>query len=92
MTVTLLTKEDVQVLDEKLTTILELLTSNKPVQSKAWLKSAEVKIILNCSDATLKNYRDQGRLPYSKIGGSYYYSFNQVNELFENTKISKHGE
>jgi len=69
----LLTKEDFKVLDEKLSRIEDMLKSAKPAEHKEWYKSAEVKTILNCSDATLKNYRDSGQLPYSKFGGTYYY-------------------
>ena len=79
--VELLTKEDIKALDEKMDKILDVLSSKKKSEPGEWLKSAEVKAILNCSDATLKNYRDSGTLPYSKIEGTYYYQRSQVDTL-----------
>ena len=83
MIVELLTKEDFKALDEKMDKILEVLSSKKNSEAGEWLKSAEVKAILNCSDATLKNYRDSGSLPYSKIEGTYYYSVKSVSAMLE---------
>lgn len=81
MIVELLTREDFKALDEKMDKILEVLSSKNKSEPGEWLKSAEVKAILNCSDATLKNYRDSGSLPYSKIEGTYYYQRSQVDNL-----------
>ena len=83
MIVELLTREDFKALDEKMDKILEVLSSKKKSEAGEWLKSAEVKAILNCSDATLKNYRDSGSLPYSKIEGTYYYSAKCVSQMLE---------
>lgn len=86
-TLEFLTKEDFNVLDKKLSRIEELLTSGKTVEQKEWYKSTEVKSILNCSDATLKNYRDAGSLPYSKFGGTYYYPANFLSQMRANQQI-----
>jgi hypothetical protein len=78
MTIEFLTREDYLKLDGKLCKIIELLSVKNPLEEKEWLKSGEVKSILGCSDATLKNYRDACKLPYSKIGGTYYYLRTEV--------------
>lgn len=83
MNVDFLTREDYQLLDEKLSKILALVASTDSVEQKPVIKSAEVKRILNCSDATLKNYRDTGKLPYSKIGGTYYYKSHEVENMLK---------
>ena len=86
MIVELLTKEDFKALDEKMDKILEVLSTKKNSEAGEWLKSAEVKAILNCSDATLKNYRDSGSLPYSKIEGTYYYQKSIVEAVLKNIR------
>ena len=78
-----MTHEDYQALDEKLSRILSLVSSTEKVEPNPVMKSAEVKRILHCTDATLKNYRDQGKLPYSKIGGTYYYEKEKVEALLK---------
>jgi Helix-turn-helix domain len=87
--VELLTKEDFKALDEKMDRILEALSAKEKSEPGEWLKSAEVKAILNCSDATLKNYRDAGSLPYSKIEGTYYYSAKCVSAMLEQNSQKK---
>lgn len=73
MHVEIVTKDDLRDLEDKLNRIIELISGAKRDEPKDWLRSLDVKRILKCSDATLKNYRDSGKLPYSKVEGTYYY-------------------
>ena len=59
-----------------------LTTSDQP--RKSWLKSNEVKKILGCSDGTIQNLRINGTLTPTKIGGTWYYSNEQVLSLLNN--------
>ena len=43
-------------------------------QQKRWLKSAEVRRLLNISPGTLQHLRLTGILPYTKIGGTIYFN------------------
>lgn len=51
-----------------------------------WLDNQEVMELLKISPRTLQSYRDQGILPYSRLGdgsSKFYYKASQVEELLE---------
>jgi hypothetical protein len=53
---------------------------------KKWLKSYEVRKILNISPGTLQNLRINGTLPYTKIGGVIYYDYADIQEMLQSRK------
>ena len=55
--------------------------------SKKWLKSYEVRKILNISPGTLQNLRLNGTLPYTKIGGVIYYDYEDIQKMLQSNKI-----
>ncbi|MDP1809796.1 MAG: helix-turn-helix domain-containing protein [Sediminibacterium sp.] len=85
MQLEIITKDDLKGLELKMDEILSLFTPDKHFSKNGWLRSREVRHLLKISDGTLKNYRDNGTVPYRKIGGTYYYSSESVNALFNNT-------
>lgn len=91
MNITLFDKNDIVSLEEKLDKILHLLADKNDVEKTEWLRSSDVKALLHVSDATLKNYRDSGKLHYSKIGGTYYYSTMEITNLLTNSKSNNNG-
>ena len=52
---------------------------DKPI--KRWLKSYEVKKLLNISGGTLQTLRNNGKLPYTKIGGLIYDDASQIEKI-----------
>lgn len=64
--------------------------NNSP--SKRWLKSSEVRKILNVSPGTLQNLRLNGALPYTKIGGVIYYDSADIQQMLEENKIVRSGQ
>jgi hypothetical protein len=66
----------------------KLLSEQKGISSKKWVRSDEVKDILKISDGTLQNFRVNGTLPFSKIGGVLYYDLKDINSILEQNKIS----
>jgi hypothetical protein len=54
--------------------------------AKKWLKSYEVRKILNISPGTLQNLRVNGTLPFTKIGGLIYYSHEDIMKVMEENK------
>ena len=54
--------------------------------TKKWLKSLEVRKLLNISPNTLTNLRINGTLPYTKIGGVIYYSYEDIQAMLESNK------
>lgn len=49
--------------------------------SKKWLKSLEVRKLLDISPNTLTNLRMNGTLPFTKIGGVIYYDYVDIEEM-----------
>jgi hypothetical protein len=58
--------------------------------TKKWLKSPDVRRILNLSAGTLQNLRLNGSLPFTKIGGVIYYDFADIQALLQSKKQNFH--
>lgn len=52
-------------------------------EKEEWLRSKEIRRILNISAGTLQNLRIQEKVRYRKIMGSYYYNRLDLLELFK---------
>ncbi len=48
-----------------------------------WLRSAQVRKMLNISAGTLQNLRINGTLPFRKIGGTMYHSRIQIEKILK---------
>lgn len=83
MNVELITKEDLKQFKTEMLTELKELIKPGQGQSKQWLKSAEVRKLLNISPGTLQNLRINGTLRYTKIGGMMYYKLEDITKLLE---------
>lgn len=57
--------------------------------SKKWLKSLEVRKLLDISPNTLTNLRVNGTLPFTKIGGVIYYDYTDIEKMLTANK-SRH--
>jgi hypothetical protein len=53
---------------------------------RKWLKGAEVKKILPLSDYRITEMRVRGLLAFQKIGGTYYYAVESINDLINSKK------
>ena len=70
-----------------LVSIKGLLTDAKsPATAKQWLKSYQVKKLLNISTGTLQNLRSNGTLPFTRIGGLIYYDADEINNMLGGKK------
>ena len=67
--------------DDLLLSIKGIIQCQAPQPLKRWLKSYEVKKILNISTGTLQNLRSNGTLPHTKIGGLIYYDAEVINRV-----------
>lgn len=87
MATTVLTTDDLQQFkNELLQEIRHLIKEEKPTPKK-WLKSSQVRKMLNISPGTLQNLRINGILPYSKVGGSIYYSYDDILKILKDNKV-----
>lgn len=72
--------------EDLLLSIKAIIQNNAPLSTKRWLKSYEVKKLLNISTGTLQNLRSNGTLPHTKIGGSIYYDADDLNRVLADRK------
>jgi hypothetical protein len=83
MNVELITKEDLKQFKNEMLTEMKHLIKPGQGQSKQWLKSYEVRKLLNISPGTLQNLRVNGTLRYTKIGGLLFYKTEDIEKLLE---------
>lgn len=83
MNVELITKDDLKEFKNELLAEMRQLIQPGHNQSKQWLKSIEVRKLLNISPGTLQNLRINGTLRYIKIGSIMYYKLEDINRVLE---------
>ena len=69
-------------LNEKINNIdrkLDLKQGINPL-TETWLDIQETCVLLKVSKRTLQNYRDNGILPFSQIGGKIYFKASDIEE------------
>ncbi|GAB2610029.1 helix-turn-helix domain-containing protein [Belliella aquatica] len=79
----LITKEDLEMLRHQILEDLKVFFIPKKKVVKEWMKSGEVRKMLNVSASSLQNMRINGLLKPKKIGGTYYYRTAEVQALFD---------
>lgn len=72
---------------ELLEDMRKLLAQHKGSGLKRYLKSNEVMELLQISPGTLQNFRINGSLPYSKIGGVIFYDAEDIQKVMESNRI-----
>lgn len=84
------TWEDLQRFKEELLSdINSLLEKNSSDAPRKWLKSYEVRKLLNVSAGTLQTLRVNGTLPYTKMGGALYYEYADILKILNKSKVEK---
>lgn len=83
MSVEVVTKEDLQAFRLQLLNDLKLLLSANEMREKKWLRSSEVRKLLKISSGTLQNLRITGKLKPVKLGGIFFYSSDDIDNLFK---------
>lgn len=87
MSVEIITKEDlklfrIQLLDE----LKQFIRQPQPQAPKEWLRSHEVKKLLNISSGTLHNFRSNGALPSKKVGGTIFYRYADIANIINGSQ------
>lgn len=81
MIVNLITKEDLKEFKTELLEDIKNLFNIKVSEQKLWLRSSEVKELLKISSGTLQNLRINGTLSYTRVGGSIYYNYKDIEKM-----------
>ena len=83
MAVEVITREDLNEFRSLLLNDLKEIMQSNSQKTKQWLKSNEVRKLLNISSGTLQNLRINGTLSYAKIGGINYYKYDDIVKMLE---------
>lgn len=87
MAIEIVTKQDLNEFRTLLLNDFREILQSKPQQTKQWLKSTEVRKLLNISPGTLQTLRINKTLSYTKIGGIIYYANSDLEKLLEHNKV-----
>jgi hypothetical protein len=100
MAVNMLTQEDLEQFKvqffegqkEFLNQIMDIATRLNEVQElsefdgKPWLKSKDLEKLMGITSGTLQTLRNNGTVPYSKVGGVMLYSQDDIRKMIEQNK------
>lgn len=86
MNVEIITKEDLEKFKQELFEEIRKANSTQAFGLNKLLKASDVRKMLGISLGTLQNLRINGTLPYSKVGGTTYYLYDDIIKLIEKTK------
>ncbi len=87
MSLEILTRQDLfEFKSELFKELQHILNPAQTLASKKWLKSSEVRKLLNISAGTLQNLRINGTLKFTKVGGTIYYDQDQIQTMLESGK------
>ena len=68
--------------------IKTLLAAQSNMKLKKYLKSSEIMELLQISPGTLQTLRDNGTLPFIKVGGIIFYESEEIQKIMENNRSS----
>lgn len=88
MAIEVITREDLNEFRALLLHDLKEIIKAEPQQTKQWLKSGEVRKLLNISPGTLQTLRINKTLSYTKIGGIIYYAQKDIDKILDDNKVS----
>jgi len=69
-------------------TEIDLMKENHLTCCNQWISGDTVRKKLSISRRTLQNYRDNGILPYSVVGGKFYYNIRDIDDLLMRNFVS----
>src|SRR5690606_37691132 len=83
MAVEIITREDLMTFKAELLSELKTILADTSAARKKWLRSREVRKLLQISPSTLQSYRINGTIRYAKFGNTFYYSQEEIDRLLE---------
>ena len=87
MPTSIITTEDLREFKEELLEDIKAMINHQSgFAPKKWLKSPEVRDLLSISSGTLQNLRINGTLPFTKMGKTMYYEYDDVVRILNQNK------
>ena len=68
--------------------LLVAFRSQLPTVSKRWMKSHEVRKLLQISPGTLQSLKSSGVIPYTKVGGVHFYDYEDIQNGLQQGKVT----
>ncbi len=78
-----ITKDDLELFKRDLIREITALIKPKSDDRKQWLRSVEVRKLLHISPGTLQNFRINGTLSFTKVGGIFFYKYDDIFKVLE---------
>lgn len=85
-TLEFITREDLEIFKQELFAELRRPTFKPPTkqnQQRPWIKSYQVRELLDISPGTLQHLRKSGAIKFSRIGGLMYYKYEDIEAMIE---------
>jgi len=89
MAAEIITKEDLQELRGQMMGDIRKLLEKPNQEAQKWLKSYQVKNLLKISPNTLSKLRTNGTLSAKKIGGVFYYNYEDILKMMRTESKGK---
>jgi hypothetical protein len=80
----IINKADLQEFKTELLKEIKSLLLSVKLPAKEWMKGHDVRELLNISPSTLQSLRITGVLRSSKVGGNYFYKYEDILKVLEN--------
>jgi hypothetical protein len=81
MAAEIITKEDLVEFENRLLETLKNMLGQATGQPREWLRSAQVRKLLNISPNTLTSLRVNGIIKFTRVGGIMYYNQEDINKM-----------
>ncbi|MHA4740603.1 helix-turn-helix domain-containing protein [Dyadobacter sp. MSC1_007] len=84
----LVTLADLRSVRDELLTAINKVRVSSPESTKKWLKSSEVRKLLNISPGKLLALRASRQLAFVRLGGVIYYDREDINKMIQKAKTA----
>ena len=81
MAAEIITKEDLNEFESRLLETIKKMMGHTTDQSRKWLRSSQVRKMLNISPNTLTSLRVNGIIKFTRVGGIMYYNSEDINKM-----------
>lgn len=86
-TIKILTQEDLNIFKQQLLQEFQEILKTTSEPDTPWIKARDARKMLSLSENSLKQLRIQKKLTRVKLGGSFYYSKQEILSLFNERTI-----
>ncbi len=79
---------EINILLNKMDEIIKTIDKNNSKKEIKFLDNQEFIQLMNISKRTAQNWRDEGIVAFSQVGGKIYYQMKDIDALLENNLIN----